>query len=117
MTLIDKVFEYIREHPTDTPTEIGKALDIQRGHASTYIERLVEKGNIKIDYVDGKKTYVFLKERDSAIKSLAIAEQAHFKRDIYQKMLNTYIEDFEGATGFNERVEIGKLILRLLEKI
>ena len=55
MTLIDKVFEYIREHPTDTPTEIGKALDIQRGHASTYIERLVEKGNIKIDYVDGKK--------------------------------------------------------------
>ena len=35
MTLIDKVFEYIREHPTDTPTEIGKALDIQRGHAST----------------------------------------------------------------------------------
>ena len=47
MTLMDKVFEYIKEHPTDTPTEIGKALDIQRGHASTYIERLVQKGNIK----------------------------------------------------------------------
>ena len=114
---MDKVFEYIKEHPTDTPTEIGRALDIQRGHASTYIERLVEKGNIKIEYIDGKKTYVFLKERDSTIKSLELTEQAHFKRDIYQKMLNAYIADFEGATGFTERVEIGKLILRLLEKI
>ena len=120
MTLIDKVFEYIREHPTDTPSQIGQELGVGRNVVSAYLCKLKNGGYITEKYTDGVKEHIILKNRKYLIDSQEldiILEQTNYKKEIYQKMLDVYLKDFESAIGFNDRVEIGKLILRLLEKI
>ena len=39
------------------------------------------------------------------------------KQEVYEMMLEKYLEDFEQVETFMERVEIGKMIIRLLERI
>nr|DAL69724.1 MAG TPA: hypothetical protein [Caudoviricetes sp.] len=40
-----------------------------------------------------------------------------FKRGVYEMMVDRYLEDFMAAELFQERVEIGKMVVRILEKL
>ncbi|MDO5027560.1 MAG: winged helix-turn-helix domain-containing protein [Tissierellia bacterium] len=104
-TLINRVFEFISENPKATNEEIAAALNTSSKVVSTYIRRLENKSRIfLIESKDGRE-----------IKTLEIPKD--FKRSAYEMMVEKYLEDFESAEFYTERIEIGKLILRLLERL
>lgn len=107
MTLINRLFEYIRDEPTATNKMIEEALGTSRGVVSTYLKRLEVDGFIRIKNECGARYIEILREKNGA----------DLKKEIYKQMLDVYLHDFEEATSFAERAEIGKLIIRLLEKI
>lgn len=104
-SLINKLADYFAENPTATNTEAASDLDTSEGVIKTYIGRLKRRGKIIAQEKDGKR-YISV-----------IEVQKDFKREVYEMMVEKYLEDFESAEFYTERIEIGKLILRLMEKL
>lgn len=40
-----------------------------------------------------------------------------YKKGIIETMIDKYMEDFEDCGTLNDRIEVGKIILKLLEKL
>lgn len=106
-SMIQKLKDYLREHPFATDQEIEDGIGIDPDIRRVYMSRLNRQQKIYIDTQDDKRRILVLEtpEGDS------------FKRDTLQMMVDRYLEDFEVAQLYIERVEIGKLILRILEKL
>lgn len=104
-TLISKVVDYLAENPTATNSEIATDLGASEGVIKTYIGRLNRQSKINTLEKDGKRF----------IQVLEVPKD--FKREVYEMMVEKYLEDFENAEFYTERIEIGKLILRLMEKL
>ena len=114
MSLIRKVFEVIKQNPEFTNSQIADVVGCPVNSVSAYISRMVANGFLESEFADGKRVLSVLRDMGSGQNR---DYKNDLKRDIYQSMLEAYLEDFESAQGFSERAEIGKLILRLLEKL
>lgn len=105
-TLISKVIDYLAENPTATNAEIASDLGAGENVIKTYIGRLNRQSKITTGIgPDGKRH----------IRVLEVPKD--FKREVYEMMVEKYLEDFDNAEFYTERIEIGKLILRLMEKL
>ncbi len=105
MTKVKQVLEYIRQNPIATNKEIANNLKIEEGTVKVSIHRLKKSGCIKKDEYG---EYLILKEVDQLGAS---------KREIYTTMIDVYLEDFIDTNSYNQRVEIGKMILKILEML
>ena len=104
-TKFNTVFELLQENPTMDRAELAEKAGVSRDTVDVYFKRFKDRGMIQIT-------------NDGNITFLANTSQTRdYKRDIYEFMLDKYIEDFEKAEFYTERVEVRKLILRLLEKL
>lgn len=104
-TLINKVREYLEAHPKASNSDVATALNTSDKVVKTYISRMANSGKIRVS-----------REGDS--RHIDVIEMPKdFKRAVYESMVEKYLEDFDTATFYGERVEIGKLILRILEKL
>lgn len=104
-TKISKLYEVLEADPTTSYEDLATAIDSSVKVVRVYIKRLEEQGKIKID--DSGNI-------ECLVRTIA---NENYKRDIYEIMVESYLDDFEKAEFYSERVEIGKLILRLLEKL
>ena len=52
----------------------------------------------------------------TVLKELPVSKHS-YKKEIIETMIGKYMEDFEDCGTLNDRIEVGKVILRLLEKL
>lgn len=109
MTLLDKLVEYVDNNPFADDEELANALNSTKKVVRIYLKRLENREVLKIDEVDGKR----------AIKVLEIPEikPQEFKRGVYEMMIDRYLEDFKDTDSFQERIKIGNIIVKILEKM
>lgn len=105
MTLKEKMFEYLRENPKASYKELEENAGIPYGIAKTYMHRAKQKGELK-ELQDGSVEVV--KEPP--------VEKSSFKKEVITEMIDIFMEDFR-AVSPSERVDIGKRITMLLEKL
>lgn len=108
------VLDYLLTNPFATNEEIASAVNINEDYAKVIISRL--KNDEKIEITERTEGDELENKRYIEVISLE-AEKPNLKRDIYKSMLDVFIEDFENAGTFDERLEIGKVVIRLLEKL
>ena len=109
MNNIEKVLEFLRNNPTATNPEIAKAVRIDADIVKAYISKLKLRGNIEVQGQGLTRTITVLKE-------LPVSKHS-YKKGIVETMIDKYMEDFESCELLNDRIEVGKVILRLLEKL
>ena len=105
MTLKEKMFEYLRENPKASYKELEENAGIPYDVAKTYMCRAKQKGEIK-ELEDGG--YEVIKEPP--------VEKSSYKKEVITEMIDIFMEDFRTVSP-NERVDIGKRITMLLEKL
>lgn len=105
MTKLEEVLEYVRSNTFATNKEISEDLNISEGVVKTYLNRLKNKGYLeKIG-----KEYKVLKEMP--------VNKSNYKQEIIKEMLEVYMDDFRELKVINEKVRIGELIIRLVDKL
>ena len=105
MTKIEEVLEYVRSNTFATNNEISDDLNIREGGGKTYLNRLKNKGYLeKIG-----KEYKVLKEMP--------VNKSNYKQEIIKEMLESYMDDFRELKVMNEKIRVGELIIRLVDKL
>ncbi len=109
MTNNEKILEFLRDNPKATDQEIAEAVGILSNSVPIYIGRLKDKGWLEVQK-DGKLRTILV------AKELPISKNV-YKKEIIETMIAKYMEDFEDCGTLNDRIEVGKVILKLLEKL
>lgn len=110
MITVRGMMEYFTDHPGATNGEVAEALDCDSDAVRHLLSRYKARGEIETTTLpDGKRVVKVL--RDISKKSY------DFKKCMLMDMCETYYNDFLKAELYSERVEIGKMICRILEKI
>lgn len=105
MTKIEEVLEYVRSNAHATNKEISEDLNISEGVVRTYLNRLKNKG-----YLEKIGTeYKVLKEMP--------VNKSCYKQEIIKEMLEVYMDDFREIKVINEKIRVGELIIRLVDKL
>ena len=105
MTKIEELLEYLRCNTYATNKEIAEDLRMGEGVVKTYLNRLKNKG-----YLEKIGTeYKVLKEMP--------VSKSNYKQEIIKEMLESYMDDFRELKVINEKVRIGELIIRLVDKL
>lgn len=102
--------ELLRAYPDKTNAELAELSNGLMDHrmVGVYLKRLEKRGSIEVHFEEGKRII------DVIDKPYV---ESNFKKETYEMMVDKYIEDFEDAETFQDRVEIGKMIIRILEKL
>lgn len=110
MTKQDKLLTYLTEHPDAANSELSAALETDDTCIRTMLHRAKNRGWIEVanDGDEGKRRIIVLREPKKTYD---------YKKAILQDMCEAYYDDFMKAELYSERVEIGKMICRILEKI
>lgn len=105
MTKIEEVLEYVRSNTFATNKEISEDLKINDGVVRVYLNRLKDKGYLE----KVGSEYKVLKEMP--------VSKSNYKQEIIKEMLESYMDDFRELKVINEKVRIGELIIRLVDKL
>ena len=105
MTKLEEVLEYVRSNTFATNKEISDDLNISDGVVRTYLNRLKNKGYLEKIGAE----YKVLKEMP--------VNKSNYKQEIIKEMLEVYMDDFRELKVINEKVRIGELIIRLVDKL
>ena len=114
MTEINAVLEYLRDNPKAMNKEIADNLKIDYDNVKSYINRLKTGGYIEVQGQGITRTVTVLKEMPVREKPTS---KNSYKKEIIETMIDKYMEDFKDSGTLNDRIEVGKVILRLLEKL
>ena len=109
MTEITAILEYLRDNPKAMNPEIADNLKIDVNNVKANIGKLKARGYIEVQGQGVTRTITVLKEMPASKHS--------YKKEIIETMIAKYMEDFEDCGTLNDRIEVGKVILRLLEKL
>ena len=90
MSKIEEVLEYIRSNTHATNKEISEDLNISEGVVRTYLNRLKNKGYL---------------------------EKIGTEYKVLKEMLEVYMDDFREIKVINEKIRVGELIIRLVDKL
>nr|WP_293994478.1 hypothetical protein [uncultured Fusobacterium sp.] len=104
-TKLEKVLEHLRDYPNMASRERAEALKLDLNIVKTYIARLKKKGYV----VEENGSYIVLKQLP--------ANKSEFKQDIIKEMIDVYLDDFRELKVINEKVRVGELVIRLLDKL
>lgn len=109
MNNYEKVLECLRNNPTATNPEISLATGIDTDIVKVYIGRLKAKGCIEVERNGTDRTITVLKELPTSKHS--------YKKDVMTELLETYLVDIKESTSIPEKIELGKLIIKIIEKL
>lgn len=97
-------YELFLSNPDLDRWELAERVGVSRDTVDVYMKRYRDRGMIE--------------EKDDGEVIFHVKEDSNsFKRDVYEMMVDEYIRDFKKAEFYTERVEIGKIILRLMERL
>lgn len=105
MTLKEKMFEYYRENPKASYEELVENTGIPYGTARAYMHKAKQKGELK-ELEDGSIEVV----KDPPV------ERSLSKKEIITELIGIYMDDLYIVTP-TERIELGKLIIKLVDKL
>lgn len=105
MTKLEEVLEYVRSNTYATNKEISEDLNISEGVVRTYLNRLRNKGYLEKSGAEYK-----------VLKDLPI-NKSSYKQEVIKEMLEVYMDDFREIKVINEKIRVGELIIRLVDKL
>lgn len=103
-----KLFKYIRENPHASNKDIAFNIGTTEGAVKAFIYRYRERGELNVNGYGEDRTVTIIENNDTSFD---------IKRDTYLMMLGKYSEFFENTENLAECVDIGKVILKVLEKL
>ena len=109
MTNYEKILEYLREHPNATNKDISEQTGISIDTVKVGISRLKDKGYLDVSGTGINREITVLKELP--------VHKNDYKKETIRFLIDSYKEDFEKSDNVTDRIELGKLILKLLEKL
>lgn len=115
MTRREKMKQLIMENPKIDNAELAAKLGITKGYVTKEIAEMKKSGTFSKSYKDGER-YITVNEPLKPTKKSKSTEGV-YKLDIYYRIIDALIIDFEDAETATERVEIGQLLFRLLNKV
>lgn len=118
-TKYGKAMRAIESNPNITNVELGAEIGQEPRLAACTISKLKRRGYIKVHGQAENRRIEVLREyvEPAGYISPEVQEAINFKKDTYEYMVNCYLEDFEKAQSLSDRMAIGKIIFRLLEKM
>lgn len=114
MTKCEEIRSILRTNPTASNDQIAEVIGCEVKFVRDMIARMVNRGDISMETVESQTG-----EKIRSIKVLIEpkTQRMDYKKKIMKEMCDVYVEDFFAAELFSERAEIGKLILRILERL
>lgn len=109
MIAIERLYHALEKNPALSNAELAELLGCPEVSVRVYKKRLRDRGFIGQDE-NGQITILAPFEGQVRCRKGR-------KFEVYSEMLEFYMEDFRAATGFADRVLIGREIRLLLEKI
>ena len=109
MTKMDQMLDHLDAHPEATDGELSDLLQMDRRNIRTYLQRAKQQGRMT-ERFNGETRSITVHSPDQPAAS-------NFKRDMYEHMLEMFIVDFDNAATFDDRLAIGTVLLRIVEKL
>lgn len=109
MTNKQKLLEFLSENPQKTNKELAEELKMTEGYVKTELSRLKTSGYIFIGTESDTRTITVIRGVSTT--------RSDYKKDIYQELLDGYMQDFREAETRTDRREVGSLILRIIERL
>ncbi|MDO4920955.1 MAG: hypothetical protein Q4E64_03890 [Phascolarctobacterium sp.] len=104
---ISRIYELLAANPHATDTEIAEIMgDTTPAVVETNRYRLKDRGFIKIN----------LDRSITVLKPFKNSERS-FKQEVYQEMIEIYMQDFRNQATYNERIAVGREIRLILDKM
>ena len=109
ISIIEQLYNHYMENPTASNEQACDALKLDSQTLRTYKSRLKRRGLIGV-------------KQDGSIEMLRPyreiqSEQRGFKYEVYEEMVETYLDDFRKQGTFADRLAVGREIRLLLERI
>jgi hypothetical protein len=105
----EKVIDYLREHPQAKDTEIAEIVGLTVQHVKTIISRAKSAGCITVTHPEGARS-VQVNEAESITKN-------DYKREIFEEMIDQYMVDFREVTMYQDRINIGQIVYKLVKEL
>ena len=115
MTKIEEVLEYLRCNTYATNKEISDDLNISEGVVRTSKITSSATPTDANDLVN--KGYLEKIGTESKVLKEMPVNKSNYKQEIIKEMLEVYMDDFRELKVINEKVRIGELIIRLVDKL
>lgn len=109
MTNKQILLKYLAENGQKSNKEISTELKMSEGYVKKEISQLKSSGYLFIENENGVRTI-------HVVRGIP-AGRSDYKKDIYQELLDGYMEDFRAAENRIDRKEVGSLILRIVERL
>lgn len=112
-----RVADFIIDNPNATNEEIASALDINENSIKSYISQLKTGGFIEVDGSGSKRTIKVIAEYKGRTINAATAEKIELKKDVYTKLLDRYMNDFDLTDDIDKHLKLGNSIMRILDNL
>lgn len=108
MTQLEKLYNLYADNPALTNQEAADMLHVSVGAAKVFKTRLKKRGLVD---TDDNGNVTIIAPYDS------VPQTPEFKQSIYEEMILTYLDDFRQQLSFSARVNVGREIRLLLERM
>lgn len=109
-TKTEQIMDYFRDNPRSSNKEAAEALNTTENTVKGTLWRLRGRGWIEFDdRADGGRSVRILKGSDKI--------NFNFKKETYSMMIDVYLEDFQSAETWRERVDIGQMIMKIMKEL
>lgn len=110
----EKVYELLVENKNISNSEIEDVLQLNKGMAKVYINRLKQGNFIDYEIKDGIRYVKILEEyKDRRIVNDVLSPKFRY----YEEMLEIYMNDFRACDNFQTRVKVGQEIRLLIKEM
>ena len=116
MTRRERMKQLIIENPKIDNTELADKLGITKGYVTKELAVMKKDGIFSISRKDGRR-YITVNEPLKPIGNSEVKHGRTHKQEVYFRIIDALIVDFEEAETTTGRVEIGQLLFRLLNKV
>lgn len=114
MTKCEEIRNLLRQYPDMTNQELADQTGCEVKFVRDMLYRMAKRGDVEISETKNEDG---TKNRSIQVLIEPKTAKMDYKKKIMMEMCEVYVDDFFAAELFTERVEIGKVILRILERM
>lgn len=107
--ITEGIMQCLRENPGASIEELAEYTGAKEKTIKDLLLRYRKNGDIENVGTDGEICYIVHREPKEV--------KTNYKKAMLTQMCDAYFDDFLRAEMYSERVEIGKMICRILEKL
>lgn len=113
MTVRTDFLEFFMENPRATNDDVANALNMTKGYAKTLLSQLKASGVLKVTEIDGERNVIVNSER---IHNRRVETNLRRAEKI-DMLLDMIIEGLMYETNFATKLEAGRLIVKILDRV